>query len=100
MRLQYSLRTFLQFSLGLTLFFWLNYLLYVNSREERGEFAGWPFQFYIDWAGVAHVHPRSTFWLAMDVVVGLFVASLLAPLRWKHLKHFWHWLRTAGTPWA
>ena len=100
MRFQYSLSTFFRFLLGLSLFFWLNYLLYVNSREERGEFAGWPFRFYLDWAGIVYVHYWSTFWLAMDVAVGLLVACLFAPLRWRHLKHFWHRLRTWGTPWA
>jgi hypothetical protein len=100
MKFQYSLSAFLRFLLALSLYFSLNFVLYVNSRGPQGEFAGWPFRFYLNWPGIAHVYYVSILWLSLDVAIGIAVACLLASLRWEQLKHFWVTLRTWGTPLA
>ena len=55
-KFQYSLSAFLRFLLALSLFFSLNFALYESSRGPLGESAGWPFRFYLNWAGIVHVY--------------------------------------------
>ncbi len=97
--MRFSLNSFLRFLFAFQLFVSLNYVLYLNSRAPFGEYAGWPFEFYLDWAGYVYEHRFNPLKLGLDIAIGLLFSCLFAGFRWKHFRAFFHRLRTWGTPW-
>lgn len=83
MTFRFSLRSLLQFLLGLQLFCAVNYFAYASSRGGMGECAGWPLMFYARWNTIVPVRYWSPLRLAADIVVGLLVATVFARFRWQ-----------------